>query len=272
MLKKINETVQYIKDLTDKTPKITIVLGSGLGSLVDIMHIDRKIPYNEIPHFCESTVAGHEGCLLFGNINNIDVLVMKGRLHFYEGYDMTEITFPMRVFAKLGVSTVILSNAAGGLNTHFSIGDLMLIKDHINLFPQHPLRGKNLDELGTRFPDMSNAYDRDLRQLAKDTATLLGIQMQEGIYVGTQGPTYETPAESQYFRLIGGDAVGMSTIPEVIVAVHSGMKCLAFSVITNVYRENEISVTTHEEVAIAADNAKNKMQKLVFNLLPSLVE
>ncbi len=267
MLNKIEESINYIKSHIREIPAAAIVLGSGLGDLAGNMEHQTIIPYEDIPHFKHSTVSGHKGNLIFGRLNGVLTAVMQGRFHFYEGYDMEDVTFPVRVLLKLGIRNLILSNAAGGLNESFSPGDLMLISDHINLFPQHPLRGKNDERLGVRFPDMSHAYNRDLRNLAKEIALQEQITLKEGVYVGTQGPTYETPAESRFFRMIGGDAVGMSTVPEVIVAAHMNVRCVAFSVITNTYKEGITEITTHNEVESVADAAKDTLKKLVEKLI-----
>jgi purine-nucleoside phosphorylase len=221
------------------------------------------IPYEDIPNFPVSTVEGHSGKLIFGKLGNKRVIAMQGRFHFYEGYDMKQVTFPIRVFKALAVEYLFVSNAAGGMNGSFDVGDIMLIDDHINLFPEHPLRGKNFNELGTRFPDMSEAYDKELRLLAIDIAKEKNIKLQHGVYVGTQGPTFETPAEYNYFRIIGGDAVGMSTVPEVIVANHAKMKVLAFSIITDLGVVGKIVEVTHEEVQEAAKIAQPKMAEII---------
>mgnify|MGYP000706824788 CR=1 FL=1 len=214
-------------------PQTAIILGTGLGELVHEIENKTEIPYTEIPNFPVSTVEGHSGKLIIGTLGNKRVLAMQGRFHYYEGYEMKQVTFPIRVFQALGIRYLFVSNAAGGMNPSFDIGDIMLIEDHINLFPEHPLHGKNYNELGTRFPDMSEAYDKKLRVMAMEIAKEKKIKLQHGVYVGVQGPTFETPAEYNFFRIIGGDAVGMSTVPEVIVANHAKMKVLAFSIITD---------------------------------------
>ena len=233
MLQTIKQTADYIRSRVEgEMPKTAIILGTGLGALVD--HIDNKqyIPYTDIPNFPVSTVEGHSGNLIFGTLGSKRVMAMQGRFHFYEGYDMKQVTFPVRVMKALGIETLFVSNAAGGMNPAFEIGDIMIITDHINLFPEHPLRGKNYNELGPRFPDMSEAYSHRLIKHALDIAKEKDIRVMQGVYVGTSGPTFETPAEYRYFHIIGGDAVGMSTVPEVIVARHSGMEVFAVSVIT----------------------------------------
>lgn len=259
MLEKIQETSNYIKSKVTTIPKYAIILGTGLGELVNIITDKQEISYNDIPNFPVSTVEGHSGKLIFGKLGGKDVLAMQGRFHYYEGYNMKEVTFPIRVFQALDIKYLFVSNAAGGVNGSFDVGDIMLIDDHINMFPEHPLRGKNFNELGTRFPDMSQAYDKELRLMAMDIANKNNIKLQHGVYVGTQGPTFETPSEYSYFKIIGGDAVGMSTVPEVIVANHAKIKVLAFSIITDLGVIGKIVEVTHEEVQIAAKIAQPKM-------------
>lgn len=270
MLEKIRETANYIKGKTTHIPQYAIILGTGLGELANIITDKKEIPYNEIPNFPVSTVEGHSGKLIFGKLGNVDVIAMQGRFHFYEGYNMKEVTFPVRVFQALDVKYLFVSNAAGGMNSSFDVGDIMLIEDHINLFPEHPLHGKNFKELGTRFPDMSNAYDKELRLLAMSIAKENDIKLQHGVYVGTQGPTFETPSEYNYFRIIGGDAVGMSTVPEVIVANHAKMKVLAFSIITDLGVIGKIVEVTHEEVQEAAKIAQPKMAYIIQEVIKRL--
>ena len=221
MLNRINETAEYIRNRAGgEMPKTAIILGTGLGALVDYIEDKLEIPYQEIPNMPVSTVEGHSGKLIFGTLGGKRIIAMQGRFHYYEGYDMKQVTFPVRVFRALGVDTLFVSNAAGGMNPNFVVGDVMVITDHINLFPENPLRGKNYNELGPRFPAMTEAYDHKLVALADQVAAELGIRLVHGVYVGTPGPTFETPAEYEYFRVIGGDAVGMSTVPVVIVANH----------------------------------------------------
>lgn len=248
-------------------PKVGIVLGTGLGELATQITERQEILYQEIPNFPLSTVEGHSGKLIIGKLGETRVLAMQGRFHFYEGYSMKEVTFPVRVMKELGVETLLLSNAAGGMNPDFKIGELMIIKDHINLFPEHPLRGKNYDELGTRFPDMSKAYDATLREKAKKIAARNGICVKEGVYVGTQGPTFETPAEYGFFAAIGGDAVGMSTVPEVIVAVHAGIRVFAMSIITDLGVPGKVTEVSHKEVQEAA----NRVQPLMTAIMKELI-
>ncbi|MDR1882420.1 MAG: purine-nucleoside phosphorylase [Prevotella sp.] len=259
MLEKIRETAAFIRNKIQTVPNIAIILGTGLGELVREIDDKKDIPYESIPNFPVSTVEGHFGKLIFGKFGDKDVVVMQGRFHYYEGYSMQEVTFPVRVFQALGIKYLFVSNAAGGMNSSFDIGDIMLIDDHINTFPEHPLRGRNYKELGPRFPDMSDAYSRELRLLAMQIARENNIKLQHGVYVGTQGPTFETPAEYNWFRIIGGDAVGMSTVPEIIVANHAKMQALAFSIITDLGVEGKIVEVTHEDVQEAARIAQPKM-------------
>lgn len=270
MLEKFQETANYIKSKVTKIPDYVIILGTGLGELANAITDKNEIPYTEIPNFPVSTVEGHSGKLIFGKLGGKDVIAMQGRFHFYEGYDMKQVTFPVRVFQTLGVKYLFVSNAAGGMNSSFEIGDIMLIEDHINLFPEHPLHGKNDNRLGTRFPDMSEAYDKKLRNLAVDIAKENNIKLQRGVYVGVSGPTFETPAEYNYFRIIGGDAVGMSTVPEVIVANHAKMKVLAFSIITDLGVIGKIVEVSHEEVQEAAKIAQPKMAFIMQEVIKRL--
>lgn len=263
MLETIKQTSDYLKNKIEEIPSTAIILGTGLGELANEIDNKTEIPYSEIPNFPISTVEGHSGKLIIGTLGGKRILAMQGRFHFYEGYSMKEVTFPVRVFQALGVKYLFVSNAAGGMNPSFDIGDIMLIEDHINMFPEHPLRGKNYDELGTRFPDMSEAYDKKLRMLAMQIANEKNIKLQHGVYVGVQGPTFETPAEYQFFRVIGGDAVGMSTVPEVIVANHAKMKVLAFSIITDLGVLGKIVEVSHEEVQEAAKIAQPKMAEIM---------
>ena len=267
MLEKINETAAYLKGRIANMPKIAIILGSGLGNMVDHMTDKTVIPYNEIPNFPVSTVAGHKGNLIFGKLGDKDVIAMQGRFHYYEGYDMKTVTFPVRVFKALGVETLIVSNAAGGMNKDFKVGDVMIITDQINLFPENPLRGHNFDELGPRFPAMTEPYDLQLIKMADEIAESKLIRIMHGVYVGTTGPTFETPAEYEYFRVIGGDAVGMSTVPEVIVARHGGMRCFGLSVITDLGGKDILVPPSHEEVTAAAEKAGPTMLTMVKELV-----
>lgn len=269
MLDKIKTTAEYLqKRIEGEMPKTGIILGTGLGALVD--HIENKqlIPYTEIPNFPVSTVEGHSGNLIIGTLGGKRVLGMQGRFHYYEGYDMKQVTFPVRVMKALGIDTLFVSNAAGGMNKEFKVGDVMIITDHINLFPENPLRGKNYNELGPRFPAMTEAYNKELVALADKIAEEKNIRIMHGVYVGVTGPTFETPAEYEYFRVIGGDAVGMSTVPEVIVANHAGMKVFGLSVITDLGGKEITDVPTHEEVQKAAIKA----QPVVVEIMRELVK
>jgi purine nucleoside phosphorylase I, inosine and guanosine-specific len=242
-------------------------LGSGLSKLEDEVEVISEIKYQNIPNFPKSTVSGHKGKLIYGKIQNRYVLMMAGRVHYYEGYSMQEVTFPIRVFAQLGIKRLILSNASGGVNPNFSIGDVMIIRDHINLFPEHPLRGKNLDLYGVRFPDMSKPYSHAMIAELEKIAQENNIKVQKGVYVGLQGPSFETPAEYGMVRILGGDAVGMSTVPEVIVARHQLMEVCALSVITDLGGPEISPDVSHEEVLNAANIAMPNVILLVKNLI-----
>ncbi len=267
MLEKIKQTADYLRTRCGEAPTLGIILGTGLGTLVD--YIDDKIfiPYKEIPNFPVSTVEGHSGNLIFGNMCGKRVMAMQGRFHYYEGYDMKAVTFPVRVMKAMGVETLFVSNAAGGMNKEFHVGDVMVITDHINLFPENPLRGRNYSELGPRFPAMTEPYSKKLIALADRIAEDENIHIVHGVYVGTPGPTFETPAEYEYFRIIGGDAVGMSTVPEVIVARHADMRVFGISVITELGGKDIIEVPTHEEVQKAALNAQPTVVALMKNMV-----
>jgi purine-nucleoside phosphorylase len=267
MWKKIVETADFLRTRTNVHPNSGIVLGTGLGGLVDDISISDRIPYAEIPNFPAITVEGHMGNLIFGELAGIPVVAMQGRFHYYEGHSMTEATFPLRVLKALGIRQVFLSNASGGINPGFSIGDLMVIRDHINFFPDNPLRGPNLDEMGTRFPDMSEPYDRKLIDIAGQIAARNGIKLHQGVYVGNPGPSFETPAEYIHYRTIGGDAIGMSTIPEVIVARHMELPVFAVSVITNVAVTGNFTENSHEEVQKAAKRASKNLANLFKGVL-----
>lgn len=266
MLERIQETAAFLKGKMHTHPETAIILGTGLGSLVHEITDKYEISYTDIPNFPVSTVEGHSGKLIFGKLGDKDIMAMQGRFHFYEGYPMTEVTFPVRVMRELGIKTLFVSNAAGGMNPDFEIGDLMVITDHINFFPEHPLRGKNI-EYGPRFPDMSEAYNKELIRKADLIAAEKGIKVQHGIYIGTQGPTYETPAEYKMFRILGADAVGMSTVPEVIVANHCGIQVFGISVITDLGVEGKIVEVTHEDVQKAADQAQPLMTTIMRELI-----
>jgi len=265
MLEKIKETAAFLKERMLTSPETAIILGTGLGNLANEITEKYEIKYQDIPNFPVSTVEGHSGKLIFGKLGNKDIMAMQGRFHYYEGYSMKEVTFPVRVMKELGIKTLFVSNASGGMNDAFEIGDLMIIKDHINFFPEHPLRGKNL--YGDRFPDMSDAYSKDLIKKALDIAKEKGIKVQQGVYLGTQGPTFETPSEYKMFHILGADAVGMSTVPEVIVANHAGIKCFGISIITDLGVEGKIVEVSHEEVQKAADAAQPKMTTIMRELI-----
>jgi len=265
MLEKIKETANFLKERMHTNPETAIILGTGLGNLANEITEKYEIKYQDIPNFPVSTVEGHSGKLIFGKLGNKDIMAMQGRFHYYEGYSMKEVTFPVSVMKELGIKTLFVSNASGGTNPVFEIGDLMIITDHINYFPEHPLRGKNL--YGDRFPDMSEAYSKDLINKALVIAKEKGIKVQQGVYIGTQGPTFETPAEYKLFHILGADAVGMSTVPEVIVANHAGIKCFGVSIITDLGVEGKIVEISHEDVQKAADAAQPKMTTIMRELI-----
>lgn len=267
MLDKIKETAAFLAGKVSDMPRTAIILGTGHGTLVDYIEDKQYIPYSEIPNFPVSTVEGHSGNLIFGTLGGKRVMAMQGRFHYYEGYDMKQVTFPVRVMRELGVETLFVSNAAGGMNKEFRVGDVMVICDQINLFPENPLRGKNYSELGPRFPAMTEPYDRALIALADKIAVEQEIRLMHGVYVGTTGPTFETPAEYEYFRIIGGDAVGMSTVPEVIVAKHGGMRVFGISVITDLGGKDILEVPSHEEVQRAAEKAQPTVVALMREMV-----
>jgi purine-nucleoside phosphorylase len=248
------------------SPKTAIILGTGLGQLASEISDTYEFPYADIPNFPVSTVEGHSGKLIFGKLGGKDILAMQGRFHFYEGYSMKEVTFPVRVMYELGIETLFVSNASGGMNPEFKIGDLMIITDHINCFPEHPLNGKNFPT-GPRFPDMHEAYDHQLIALADEIAQQQAIPVQHGVYVGVQGPTFETPAEYRMYRILGGDAVGMSTVPEVIVAHHCGIKTFGISIITDLGGFDVPVAVSHEEVQEAANKAQPLMTAIMREMI-----
>ena len=270
MLEKIQETAAFLKGKMHTSPETAIILGTGLGSLANEITEKYEIKYEDIPNFPVSTVEGHSGKLIFGKLGNKEIMAMQGRFHYYEGYSMKEVTFPVRVMRELGIKTLFVSNASGGTNPEFEIGDLMIITDHINVFPEHPLHGKNYKELGVRFPDMSEAYDKEFIAKAKAIAKRNNIRVVEGVYVGTQGPTFETPSEYKYFKIIGGDAVGMSTVPEVIVANHAGMRVFGMSIITDLGVEGKIVEVSHEEVQLIGNAAQPLMTKIMMELVAEI--
>jgi len=267
---KIAESVEYINKKSKIKPKIAIILGTGLGRLAEDIKEKEIIPYDDIPNFPISTVQSHSGNLVLGKLGNKEVVAMQGRFHYYEGYSLEEVTFPVRFMKKLGADIIIISNAAGGMNRSFKRGDLMIITDHINLFGNNPLIGPNDEELGPRFPDMSEAYSRKLIELALQVALKEKIKLHQGIYAGLTGPTLETPAEYRFLIKIGADAVGMSTVPEVIVANHMGMKVLGISCITDLAIDGVIKKTSLEEILEAASDAEPTMTKLVKKVIEKI--
>ncbi|SCW27402.1 purine-nucleoside phosphorylase [Paenibacillus tianmuensis] len=267
LLKNIKEAAEYIRGKYPEKPEISLILGSGLGVLADLVEGGVTIPYEDIPHFPVSTVEGHAGELLLGKVEGKHVLMMKGRFHMYEGYGVETVSFPVRVMKELGVEKLLVTNAAGGINTSFEVGDLMLIRDHINFTFRNPLIGPNHNELGVRFPDMSEAYSRRLRETAKEVGAEQGLKLQEGVYLGLLGPSYETPAEIRMMRTLGGDAVGMSTVPEVLVARHAGMEVLGFSCISNMAAGILDQPLSHAEVMETTERAKPKFLKLVLGII-----
>nr|WP_226375412.1 purine-nucleoside phosphorylase [Effusibacillus dendaii] len=269
-MNQIDESASVIRKQISGTPKIGLVLGSGLGILAEEVENAVTIPYDTIPHFPVSTVEGHAGQFVFGRFAGQMVAMMQGRFHFYEGYSVGQVTFPIRVMKRLGIDTAVITNASGGINKDFAAGDLMLIRDHINLTGQNPLIGPNHPELGVRFPDMSNAYDRDLRELAHRLANQLSIPLQEGVYAGLTGPSYETPAEIRMLRQLGADAVGMSTVPEVIVAKHMGMRVLGISCISNLAAGILDQPLSHQEVMETAERVKESFSRLVREIVREL--
>jgi purine-nucleoside phosphorylase len=270
MLEKIKETTTFLQGQIDFLPEVGIILGTGLGGLVKEIEIIKAIPYETIPNFPVSTVEGHSGKLIFGTLGGKKIVAMQGRFHYYEGYNMKEVTFPVRVMKFLGVQRLFVSNASGGVNPDYEIGDLMVVKDHINLFPENPLHGPNIAELGVRFPDMSDAYNSAMIEKAQQIAAINNIKVQVGVYAGLTGPTLETPAEYVYIRNIGADTVGMSTVPEVIVARHMGIPCFAISIITDLGVPGKIVKVTHEDVQSVAEVAEPKMTLIMKELISQL--
>lgn len=263
VMQRIVYAVRFIENASPLRPKVGLILGSGLGALADDMDEKVVVPYGDIPHFPVSTVAGHKGNLVIGKLAGTPAFAMQGRFHYYEGHTMEDVVLPVRVMARLGVETFVITNAAGGLNEKFEPGDLMLIRDHINMFGTNPLLGPNVDELGPRFPDMTNAYDENLRALAREAAKELGIGLQEGVYMGLTGPTYETPAEIKAFRVLGADAVGMSTVPEAIVARHMGVKVLGISCISNMAAGMLPEPLSHDDVVAVTGRIARSFGSLV---------
>ncbi|PAU95261.1 purine-nucleoside phosphorylase [Aliifodinibius salipaludis] len=267
---KRDEALSFLKNETDEQPDYLIILGTGLGRLADEIDVVDSISYSEIPHFPDSTVEGHAGKLLFGSLSGKKVVAMQGRFHYYEGYSMQEIAFPPRVLHAMGAETLIVSNASGGMNPNYSRGDIMLINDHINMFGDNPLIGPNDDELGPRFPDMSDPYTESLRKVAEKVALKKGIKMHEGVYLALSGPTMETKAEYRFLRNIGADVVGMSTVPEVIAAVHMGMDVLGISVITDECFPDALEPVDIEKVLEAAGEAEPAMTEVITGVLQEL--
>lgn len=267
MWDQVQETASFIKVKTNFTPEYGVILGSGLGSFTDDIQIEFTLPYGEIPNFPVSTVQGHKGAMVFGTIGTKKVVAMQGRFHFYEGYSMKQVTFPVRVMKFLGVEKLIVSNASGGVNPNYNVGDIVLIKDHVNMMPEHPLRGKNDERFGPRFVNMSEAYSKKMIAKAKELAQKLNIEVKDGVYLGLQGPTFETLAEYKMVKNIGADCVGMSTVPEVIVARHMEMETFGLSVITDMGDEDSIETISHKEVLEAAKKAEPKVRMLIKELI-----
>jgi len=270
MSKSFGKALEYLKSAIGQNPKVGIIMGSGLDSMAEKIEIEKSISYSSIPDFPHSTVKGHKGELIVGTLGGKRVVAMRGRFHYYEGYSMDEVVMPVRIMALLGIDYLLVSNACGGVNPDFSIGDLMIITDHISLFPTNPLIGPNNEDWGTRFPDMSQTYDKMAIRYAEETAAKKGFTVQSGVYAGLTGPCLETPAEYKYIRTIGADAVGMSTVPEVIAARHMGVNCFGMSVITDLGVEGKIVETTHEDVIRAADAASPKMVEIFEGVIERL--
>ena len=269
----IQETVAFLKSKTDFQPRFGIILGTGLSDLVQDMEIVFEIPYGKIPHFPVSTVESHAGKLIFGNLNQVPVVVMSGRFHYYEGYSMKAVTFPVRVLKYLGIERLIISNVSGSVNPDFEAGDVVFVRDHINLHAENPLRGKNDERLGPRFPDMLHAYDRELNAIGISLSRNHGLRAHEGVYLGLQGPNLETPAEYRFANIIGADLIGMSTVPEVIVAAHMSLPILVISLVSNkCFPIEEIGVTTIESVIAMAKEQTPKMCEMVKELLGKINE
>jgi purine-nucleoside phosphorylase len=267
MWEKVQETVNYIESVTNFNPEFGVILGSGLGGFVHDIQIEYTLPYASIPNFPISTVQGHKGALVFGTIGTKKVVAMQGRFHYYEGYSMQEVTFPVRVMKYLGIEKLLVSNAAGGVNINYNVGDIVIISDHINMMPEHPLRGKNDERFGPRFVNMSEPYSRNLISKSKRIANDLNIEVKDGIYLGLQGPTFETLAEYKMVKNIGADCVGMSTVPEVIVARHMNLECFGISVITDIGSEDFMDSISHQEVLEAAQKAEPSVRKLIQELI-----
>ena len=270
LIHQIDESVKFIQSVSHAKPKIGVVLGSGLGNLSKEFEVEKSIAYSDIPHFPVSTVEGHSGKLIFGKLNGVDVVAMSGRFHTYEGYTAVQISYPIRVMKKLGIATLLLSNASGAVNPAYKVGDLVIINDHISFFLHNPLIGKNENSLGVRFPDMSEPYSKKMIALAHRIGERFQIPLKEGVYVGTTGPTFETHAEYRMIKLLGGDLVGMSTVQEVVVARHAGMTVFAVSVVTDVGIRDADDIISHEEVLQAANEAEPKLAKLFKEIVAAL--
>jgi purine-nucleoside phosphorylase len=269
-MKELKETVKFLQKQYKQVPKVGIVLGSGLGNFVDEIDVEAEVAYGDIPNFPVSTVEGHKGKLIFGKLGGKTVVAMAGRFHFYEGYQAQEVVYPIRVMKLLGVETLLLSNAAGGVNPAFNVGDIMIIKDHVSFFTPNPLIGKNIEEFGPRFPDMSEPYKKSLIKKAKEIAAKHAFDVHEGVYVAVTGPTFETRAEYKFIHVLGGDVVGMSTVQEAIVANHMGMQVFAMSVVTDLGIREEENIITHEEVLAAAKAAEPKLATIFKELAASI--
>jgi len=271
MLKEIHVATDFLVSRIKDSPDIGMITGTGLGNLTEKMEVDFRLPYKEIPHFPTSTITGHRGTLVSGRLANKSVMALEGRFHIYEGYTPQEITFPIRVMSNLGISHLLISSAAGGLNSQFKPGDLMIVTDHINLTGSNPLIGRNLDQFGPRFPDMSQVYDPDLVALAEKNAAHAGIGVRQGVYVGITGPSLETPAETRFLRMIGADAVGMSTVSEVIAGVHCGLKIMVIVAITNVNIPDCMEKTSIEEVIATANRSSPILAELWERIIGDLL-
>ena len=270
LLQQITSAADYITSNIANQPQVAVILGSGLGGFTEEVEIEVEINYTDIPHFPVSTVEGHSGKMIFGKLAGKQIVVLSGRFHFYEGYTPSEVVFPIRVLQRMGIQHLLITNAAGGTNTHFKVGDLMVIKDHISFAIVNPLLGKNLDELGTRFPDMSEPYSKKLIAMAHNIAKREGFELKEGVYFGVTGPSFETRAEYKLIQFLGADAVGMSTVQEVITAVHAGMQIFAISVITDIGVREEENVISHKDVLEAANASAPKLTSLLMSLIESL--
>ena len=267
MLEKLKETAEFLGRYADQPIEWAVILGTGLGDLVTEIDVRHRIPYSQIPHFPISTVEGHSGEMIFGYLGGKYIMALNGRFHYYEGYPMDKVTYPVRVMKLMGIRRLVVSNAAGGINPAHRIGDIMIINDHINMIPEHPLRGKNIDELGPRFVDMKDAYNPAMIRRAKENAAENGIEVCEGVYLALQGPTFETQAEYLMVSRLGGDAVGMSTVPEVIVARHMGIEVFGVSIITDLGLPGKMANVSHEEVQAVGRTATPKVMKIVKELI-----